>query len=328
MDKARPLTITERIDNITAIPPGALREDPPVPRAVKIELTARCNFNCSFCARSQRLRNQGDMDPRLFTRLADEMRAAGVEELGLFYLGESFMLDWLAAGVWYAKRICGYPYVFLTTNGSVATPTKMEACMLNGLDSLKFSFNYADAEQFARVARVKPRLYDDLRRNVEAAREIRDRVERRTGHRCALGASYILYDGDQGERMAQVVAEIEPYLDEVYALPLYTQAALIGETLDREGWCALAGNPGRADALREPVPCWAVFTEGHVTFDGKLSACCFDHEGRFHMGDLTTTPFVAAWLSDEFRALRGAHLRRDLRNTPCGVCAAYGECSP
>jgi mRNA-degrading endonuclease toxin of MazEF toxin-antitoxin module len=47
-----------------------------------------------------------------------------------------------------------------------------------------------------------------------------------------------------------------------------------------------AGNQGRVGALRKPLPCWSLFTEGHVTHDGRLSACCFDHDGRFEMGDL------------------------------------------
>jgi len=27
----------------------------------------------------------------------------------------------------------------------------------------------------------------------------------------------------------------------------------------------IAGNQGRVGALREPLPCWSAFTEGHIT---------------------------------------------------------------
>ena len=40
-----------------------------------------------------------------------------------------------------------------------------------------------------------------------------------------------------------------------------------------EGGETVGGNPGRLDAMRPPMPCWAVFKEGHITHDGKLSAC-------------------------------------------------------
>ena len=317
------MSITARIDAVTGIPPSHRMANPPAPRSVKIELTGRCNYACSFCARSMMLRDQKDMDRGLYERLAVEMRQAGVEELGLFYLGESFLLPWLPEAVAFAKTVAGYPYVFLTTNGSLATPDRLDAVFRAGLDSLKFSLNYADAEQFASIARVKRGLYARMMSNIRAAGEVRDRVERETGHRCGLYASYIEYDGDQGERMRAVVDEIRPLLDEVYALPLYSQAELVGDGERGEGWAVTAGNRGRIGALRDALPCWSVFTEGHVTWDGRLSACCFDHDGRFHMGDLNTTPFLESWRSARFQALRTAHLRRDVRGTACESCVAF-----
>jgi MoaA/NifB/PqqE/SkfB family radical SAM enzyme len=316
-------TITARIDAITRISEPYRAPAPPCPRSVKIELTARCNYACSFCARSQRLRDQKDMDRPTFERLAREMRGAGVEELGLFYLGESFLCDWLEDAIAFAKQECGYPYVFLTTNGSLSTPERVEKAMRAGLDSLKFSFNYADKAQFTKIARVKGGLFDKMRTNMMAAREIRERVAAETGHRCGLYASYIEYDGEQGERMQSAIAEVAPFMDEVYALPLYNQASLVAAEEKKQGWRPTAGNRGRAAALRDPLPCWSIFTEGHVTWDGKLSACCFDHDGRFHMGDLTQQGFMEAWHSATFQTLRAAHLRKDVKGTVCESCVAY-----
>jgi radical SAM protein with 4Fe4S-binding SPASM domain len=264
-----------------------------------------------------RLRGQGDMDRGLFERLLTEMRAAGVEELGLFYLGESFLVRWLPEAIAFAKGI-GFPYVFLTTNGSLAKPAVIRECLDAGLDSLKFSFNYADEAQFEAVAQVKPRYFSLLKENIAHTHRIRAE----TGASCGLYASYILYDGEQGERMREAVEEVRPHVDEVYALPLYNQASLVTEEEVLRGWAPTAGNRGRADALRDPLPCWSVFTEGHITHDGKLSACCFDHNGGFEMGDLTTTPFEEAWNSATFRDLRAAHLAEDVTGTACESCVA------
>jgi radical SAM protein with 4Fe4S-binding SPASM domain len=71
------------------------------------------------------------------------------------------------------------------------------------------------------------------------------------------------------------------------------------------------------------LPCWALFTEGHITYDGKLSACCFDHDGRFHMGDLNREGFMQSWNSERFQWLRQANLAKDVRGTPCENCVAY-----
>ena len=153
------------------------------------------------------------MDRRLFERLLLEMREAGVEEIGLFYLGESLLCTWLAEAVSFAKRKAEFPYVFLTTNGSLATPKAVGALIGAGLDSLKFSLNYADEDQFAEITRVKKRIFGQIKDNIRRARDVRDVIAEETGHFCGLYASYILYDDDQAARMAETVAELSPYLD-------------------------------------------------------------------------------------------------------------------
>jgi MoaA/NifB/PqqE/SkfB family radical SAM enzyme len=308
--------ITTRIDAITRIPSEYRAEAPPVPKSVKIELTARCDFNCFFCAVAKKLRKKADMDVDFFYRIVREMREAGVEELGVFYLGESFLCPWLPDAIAYAKRECGYPYVFLTTNGRLASPDRVQACMEAGLDSLKFSFNNADAEQFEAVTRVKGAEFLKVVENIKSARRVRDEGN----YECGIYASSIRYDGEQLVRMERAVAEIPPYVDEHYWLPLYGQAGL---TAGANGTRPVAGNPGRLDAMRDPIPCWAVFTKGHITYDGRLSACCFDHDGRFNMGDLLTTPFVEAWHSLTFQNLRRAHLAGNVCGTVCEGCIAY-----
>jgi len=310
--------ITERIDRITQLDEERRSSAPPLPRSVKIELTARCDFQCFFCASAQRLRDKADIDPAFFRRILREMRSLGVEEIGLFYLGESFLCSWLPEAVRYAKRECGYPYVFLTTNGRMATPERVRACMEAGLDSLKFSFNFADAEQFMQVTNVRKLDFHKVEENLKAARRVRDEG----GYSCGLYASSIRYDDEQLARMEAAVQRILPYVDEHYWLPLYGQAGL---TSGARGTVPSAGNQGRIGALRKPLPCWSLFTEGHITWDGRLSACCFDHDGRFNMGDLNAQSFPEAWHSAAFQALRAANLAEDVRGTVCEKCIAYSD---
>jgi len=307
--------ITDRIDRITFIPETYRKALPPVPKSVKIELTARCDFQCFFCASSFRLREKKDIDWDFYTRIIKEMREAGVEELGLFYLGESFIYNRLVEAIQYAKEI-GYPYVFLTTNGRLATPERVEACMKAGLDSLKFSLNNATPEQFQEVTRVKANEFYTIIDNIKAAHQIKQAG----GYSCGLYASSIQYDGEQQERMEKTVAEILPYVDQHYWLPLYGQAGL---TSGAKGTQPSAGNQGRIGALRPPLPCWALFTEGHITYDGHLAACCFDHDGRFNMGDLNHMHFMEAWQSVIFQNLRQANLDQNVVGSVCEKCIAY-----
>ena len=315
--------ITERIDNVTKIPAKYLHAAPPAPKSVKIEISPRCNYRCGFCAlRTREVQPKWDMDFGLFKRVTREMREAGVEEIGVFYLGESFMNPRLLVDcIAYLKGELGMPYVFLTSNASMAFPEAAEECMKAGLDSLKWSMNAADEQQFEKIMGVAGKLFHTALDNVKSAWEVRSRG----GYKTGLYASSIKYDGEQQVKMEQLLTErVRPYVDTHYWLPLYSMGAFATQREAQLGYRPTAGNQGRIGALREPLPCWSAFTEGHVTAEGKLSACCFDATANWTMGDLTKMSFMEAWNSQPFVKLRAAHLKKDVRGTVCENCIAYG----
>lgn len=316
------MTITERIDAVTLIPRNFMKACAPAPKSVKIEISPRCNYRCGFCAlRTREVQPKHDMDFGLFQRVTTEMRESGVEEVGLFYLGESFMApDLLVKCIEWVKVELGFPYAFLTSNASIAGPDHVERCMAAGLDSLKWSVNAADEEQFKAVMGVSVKLFHKALDNIRAAWDVRSRG----GYKTGLYASSIRYDGEQQARMESLLADrVLPYVDQHYWLPLYSMGSFATQREEELGYRPAAGNQGRLDALREPLPCWSAFTEGHVTADGNLSACCFDASTFWTMGNLVDMPFMSAWNSKMFTDLRAAHLKRDVRGTVCESCIAY-----
>lgn len=308
------MTITERIDEITGIAEKYLDTIIPVPKSVKIELTAACNYTCKFCVQSIS-KGSGTINRKLFSRLIREMRNCGVEEIGLFYIGESFLCHWLPDAVAECKEV-GFPYIFLTTNGSAATPGKIAECMKAGLDSLKFSLNFTGGKQLAEIAQVSERFFEQAIANLIAARQIRDAGQ----YKCGIYASSIAFDGEQGAKMQAVIDRIKPYVDEHYLLPLYGMSG----AATAAGLKPRPGNPGRLHNMRDPLPCWAVFTEGHINHDGTMSACCFGPGAKreFVMADLNDVPFEVGWNSVKYQLLREAHLRKDVSGTICESCTA------
>ncbi|MBI4986405.1 MAG: radical SAM protein [Rhodocyclales bacterium] len=314
--------ITDRIDAVTKIPPEFMKAVCPAPKSVKIEISPRCNYRCGFCAlRNREVQPKWDMSFDLFKRVTREMREAGVEEIGVFYLGESFMNPRLLVDcIRHVKQELGFPYVFLTSNASMSFPEAVEECMKAGLDSLKWSCNAADEEQFEKIMGVSKKLFFRAIDNMQAAWDIRNKG----GYKTGLYASSIRYDGEQGQRMEQfLAANVKPYVDQHYWLPLYSMGAFATTREEELGYRPTAGNQGRWDALREPLPCWSAFTEGHVTAEGRLSACCFDATANWTMGDLNQMSFMEAWNSEAFVNLRAAHLRKDVTGTVCQACVAY-----
>jgi radical SAM protein with 4Fe4S-binding SPASM domain len=311
-------TITDKIDRTTLIPPEYMAEIVPAPKACKIEITSSCNYKCSFCSNAD-MTDKGTMDRALFESTLLELRAVGVEEIGLFFLGEPFTCSWLEEAIYFAKHVAKFPYVFLTTNGSMATPARVKKCMENGLNSLKFSLNYASEAQFKEIARVKGKLYHKAIENIKAARAIRDEGS----YDCDLYASSIEFSGEQGEAMRAVVEEMTPYLDEAYTLPLFSFSddKVVGQEQEL-GFKPVAGNPGRAGNMRPPLPCWSGFRELHIERDGSINFCCFSGEA-FRLGNVSEG-IMSVWNNEAARALRRAHLAKDVAGTPCAKCALGG----
>ena len=84
------MSIRQRLNGVQRIPQEFRKQAPPCPKSVKIELTTRCNYKCAFCGYSFRKEKREDMDINLFKKITKDMKEAGVQEIGLFYIGEPF----------------------------------------------------------------------------------------------------------------------------------------------------------------------------------------------------------------------------------------------
>ena len=331
------MDITQRVDAVTKISDERIKMGgiQYAPKSVKIELTARCNLNCKYCAVSMRkTRPVPDMDFDLFRKITEDMRLSGVEEIGLFFLGEPFMNpELLIKATDWVKNGLKFPYAFLTSNATLAKPDVVCRLMEVGLDSLKWSVNFADEEQFMKFTGSKKELYKQAISNIQDAWEVRH-VGRYT---TMLSASSIFYGKDHKENIDNFLkTQIIPYVDKHYWLPLY-QMTMYKEHLEKiMGYTPTAGNMGRLDCetlnpTRRSLPCWTTITEGHVRANGELSACCFGSDARFDIGMLDGTNFMRTWNSTKFQKLREAQFRTltegqcALKGTPCDVCVAFEE---
>lgn len=316
------MSIKEHLKHITHIPKECLSVTPPVPKSCKIEITSRCNYKCQYCAITFRKKfyDSKEMEWALFCSITEEMRKLGVEEVGVFYIGESFTCQTLPDYIEYLKKQLNFPYVFLTSNASLATPQAVEACMEAGLDSLKWSCNASSSTQFEELMGVDSVLFDKAKSHIASAFDVRNKGKYKT----KLYASSIKYNDEQIRSAESFLSTyVIPFVDEHYWLPLYTAG---GQAKDKEaklGMKPIAGNTGRLDDPAEPLPCWTLFTEAHIMVDGRMTACCLDGIGKWVMGDLREQTFMTAWHSEKFQELRRHHLNKDVSNTVCKECALY-----
>jgi radical SAM protein with 4Fe4S-binding SPASM domain len=312
------MSIRKRLDGIVRIPDLYRVPDPPCPKSVKIELTPRCNYHCQYCGYSFRKDTRKDMDIDLFKRISKEMREEGVEEFGLFYIGEPFMnTPMLVECIEYLKKELKAPYVFITSNASLASPENVAKVMKAGLDSLKWSVNACNPYHAERMLGITKQVYEKSLRNIRDAYYVKTDNNYDTN----LYASSIKYSEEYAEEAKPFLEErILPYISEHYYLSLFTMAGVATKREAELGLQPVAGNPGRCDSPVPPIPCWTLFTAAHVLSDGRLTACCMDATGKWVVGDLKTQSFKECWNSPEFQSLRAEHLKLNVLGTKCQEC--------
>ena len=121
---------------------------PPFPKSnFLMELSNACNHACIFCAHQKMQRKVGKINKELAFDILQQAYDLGTREVGFYATGEPFLVPELPEYIRKAKEI-GYTYVYLTSNGSLATPERIRAVIDAGLDSLKFSINAPERDLY------------------------------------------------------------------------------------------------------------------------------------------------------------------------------------
>jgi len=151
-----------------------MRVLPDFPPHLDIEVTSRCNFNCTFCDKQPLLQSGqlGDIDLDLFRRIIDEGRLYRLQSVQLSYRGEPLLHKDLGEMIRYSKH-SGVKEVSFCTNGTLLTPRISENLICSGLDSINISVQGADQETFeserlgAKFSHIirNIRFFRDIRKN-------------------------------------------------------------------------------------------------------------------------------------------------------------------
>jgi hypothetical protein len=255
---------------------------PALPEIVQIESTNICNAKCVFCPRDDMHRRQGIMDMALFRKIADECAALGIGHVRLHNYGEPFVDRQLVDKVRYAKAR-GIREVGMISNGSLITDEVARGMIEAGLDAINISVDASGKEVFERT-RVGLQ-YDRVIANIERLVRIRGELGRR---RPKLILSFVRQDNSLDEQA--FIEHWRAIADKIHITDLHNWAG----TLNRE-----------SDVT---FPCyrpWLTFT---VLWDGRVSLCCADFDGREILGDLRTSSIEAVWNAEPYRRARRAHL--------------------
>ncbi len=255
---------------------------PLLPEIVQIESTNICNAKCVFCPRDDMHRRQGIMGVELFRKIVDECVELGITHVRMHNYGESFIDKQLVEKIRYAKAR-GIQEVGMISNGSLITDPVARGIIDAGLDAINISVDAAGKEVFE-ATRIGLK-YDKVIANIERLVRLRTESGKR---RPKLILSFVRQNNSADEQA--FIAHWRAIADKVHVTDLHNWAGTLNTESDVN------------------YPCyrpWLTFT---VLWDGRVSLCCADFDGKVVLGDLNSSSIREIWNAEPYRLARRQHL--------------------
>ena len=278
-------------------------EKPPFPKNMLVELTNICNHKCIFCNYKGMKREKKLCDKDFMKKVIQDAYLEGVREIGFYLIGEPFVYPEFAEIVSFCKEK-GFSYIYVTSNGALATPERLKPVIEAGLDSIKSSINAATRKTYANVHGKDD--FDQVKSNVEWLHAYLEESS------VPLKTFISFVECNLNKDETNILHEqFDKLVDKVYIFGCLNQGGNMMHLIES----------GVTDKLIfNPVPCPMVFNRLHITVEGYLDACCADTDGLLVAADLHTMSLREAWYSDTMTKLRRQHLSNIFENNLCKSC--------
>jgi len=268
------------------------------PLHLDIESTSYCNLRCPFCATTYSHFENGYMEWETFRAIIDEASEKGLYACKLNFRGEPLLHKRLGDFIRYAKDK-GILDVFFNTNAVLLTAERVEELIDSGLDRLTVSFEGFEKATYER-SRVGAK-FEEAVGNVEMLRAIRDA---KGVSQPRIRVQTVLLP-ELRDRMDDYVEFWKDRADQVSYNDLEPAADTVKEKIQlvESSWIC-------------PFP----YQRMTIMWDGTMTACKNDYNGKLALGRIPDTTIQDAWVK-ELDTLRKKH-----RQGKAHEIEACGEC--
>jgi len=280
--------------------------EPPFPKEIFVDLTSFCNHKCIFCS-NYRLKDKRTMSPGMVRKVLHQAYECGVRDIGVYATGESFLVDELPDYIREAKKI-GFKYIFITTNGSLATPQRAKVVLDAGLDSIKFSINAGTRQSYKQIHGKDD--FDLVLDNLKWVSNYRKDAPRQ--YRIYVTMVYTDATKDERDTLKELVLS---YIDEWDPHLLTNQC---GNMYENNNLGDIEKNNVRGRGKSDI--CFQPFRGFTVTPEGYIAACVLDYQKDLIVADLNKETMKEAWVNDIYKSFRQKHIDRNLKGLPCYNC--------
>ena len=294
-------------------------EEPEFPRELTLDINNRCNHKCFFCA-NPKIEHYDQLDIKLAFDLMRQAIENGSTDLALQATGEPFMDKRLPEFVKEGKRL-GYQYIYINTNGALATEKRVKPVIDAGLDSIKFSINANNQKEFEQV-----HGYDDFQqviKNLKWIYEYRNENNIKMGvYVSSVKSSKYSIDNDNIENL------IKPYCDNFDFRDVSNQGGSMMELNESEGEIDTKNILGslRKEETAKSTRCVYPFNRIVIDPYGFVVACTADFHNKLAINDARKLSLKEIWEGKIFKYLRKKHLKDEYEGIFCNKCLNNKEC--
>lgn len=261
------------------------------PERITVELTNRCNLECTFCPRHLVDMELGNMKLDLFHKIIDEVSEHLPMIMPLFFRGESLIHPDFYKMIKYAKGK-GIGPIQLASNGFLLSDEVGDKLIEAGVDFISFSLDTIDADVYKRT-----RIHSDLNiamNNVVAFVRKCEGLKKKGVNVPEIQVSSVDVDEYRASQQ-QFIDFWRQYADRVR---IYIEHSSDGK---------LGSIKALHDENEQRKPCGKVYNDMVIYWDGTVGICNHDWNNKFSLGNVKDNTIKDIWSSDKYVQIRKMH---------------------
>ena len=292
------------------------------PSEVHIQVSKRCNLQCTMCSWQTWQSNVGFMQMPLFKKIISDCKAAGIKKIVFGNAqGEPFLnpkiLDMIELAV-----LEGF-WTMVSTNGTPFNTKKIQRLAKSNINNIQFSFAGYNKSSYESV--YVGGKWEKVTKNLE---DIAAKIKE------AKSDTSLVINGCYTNEMAEIVgpnsfiARTRAFLRSIGIYEPQSQVRIQlphnfgGNIKALKSINSPNGISNYTRSDEPPVLCRVLKNSPGIYYDGRVTACgCLDPNGDMMIGDMNSASIMEIRQSDDFKLLLNQYTQGGITKMPlCNEC--------
>lgn len=276
-------------------------------RKLNFDICTFCNHKCTFCSNPDQRTIKSQVSYDDYVKVMDNVtQYIETQEIGLSAKGEVLVNKDLEKIIHITKEKYQIPYVYISSNGALASNNTLHRLLTAGLDSIKFSINAVNKEDY-----LKTHLSDDFELVINNLKNLINLKKTLfPNHKISISSVIKMGQSELENNFRKILGSDYNFIDSISVYSLdYTPKFEEVKT-----------------NKKVTKKCGIPFNEIYINSDSTLGLCCKDYFDEISFGSLLENDFMKIYQGTRYNTIRDMHTKSDFPdNHLCKNCLLYGE---